>query len=234
MKLPRVPHRWTLSPAAAVRLQKRLADRVIEQPLPRPARLVAGGDISFSPDGTELVAVWIVWDVHARAVVEQVFARRPVRFPYIPGLLSFREASAMIAAARKLRSEPDAFLLDGQGRAHPRRFGLACHVGVLIDRVAVGCGKSLLCGRFDTPASDAGASKPLIDRGETIGRALRTQAATSPVFVSVGHRIDLSSAVRLVMSCCTTFRVPEPTRLAHHAVTAEAHRLWPRPAERSS
>lgn len=235
MKVARVPHRWTLTPRAAIRLQERLAPTVLETPLPRMPRRVAGGDISFAPDGSELLAVWVVWDVRARAIVEAVFSRRRVTFPYVPGLLSFREAPAMIAAARRLKSEPDVFVLDGQGRAHPRRFGLACHVGVLLDRATIGCGKSLLCGRHDTPALAVGASKPLIDRGETIGRALRTQADTAPIYVSVGHRIDLASAVRVVMACCSAFRIPEPTRQAHQAVTRAGHERWPRrPADQSA
>ncbi|MCK6456646.1 MAG: endonuclease V [Phycisphaerae bacterium] len=214
-----------------MRLQQRLATRVIQTPLVRPPRLVAGGDISFSPNGDRLLAAWVVWDARERRIVEAVLAERPVRMPYIPGLLSFREAPAMLAAARKLRCEPDAFMLDGQGLAHPRRFGLACHVGVLLDRVTIGCGKSRLCGAHDTPANTAGASKPLLDRGETIGRAVRTQPDTAPIYVSVGHRIDLHGAVRIALACCTNFRVPEPTRLAHHQVTQAARKRWGRAAD---
>lgn len=222
MKVPRARHRWDLSPRAAAALQARLAGQVICAPLPRPPRLVAGGDIALSPDARELVAAWLVWDVSARQVIETAWTRRRIRFPYVPGLLSFREAPGMLAAARKLRCEPDAFMLDGQGFAHPRRFGLACHLGWLLDRPAVGCAKSLLCGRFDTPGQERGASKPLLDGTEVIGRVVRTQAGISPVYVSIGHRIELMQAVRLVLACCTQFRLPEPTRRAHQFVTRTA------------
>ncbi len=183
---------------------------------------MAAGDVAFSPDGRELTAAWLVWDVRERAVREVATARRPVRFPYVPGLLSFREAPALLAAARRLVIEPDVFLLDGQGRAHPRRFGLACHVGVLLDRPAIGCGKTLLCGRYDEPGHRFGASTPLLDDGEIIGRAVRTRPGARAVYVSIGHRVELAGAVRAVLACCGGVRIPEPARLAHQAVTRAA------------
>jgi deoxyribonuclease V len=234
MKLPPARHRWKLTPTQAIRLQSRLAALVVEAPLRAPPRLVAGGDAAFSPDGREALAAWVVWDAQERSVLEEVVAVQPVRMPYIPGLLSFREAPALLAAARRLRTEPDAFILDGQGRAHPRRFGLACHVGIRLDRVTVGCGKSRLCGTADTPAAAAGASKPLLHNGEVIGRVVRTREGASPVFVSIGHRIDLMGAVRLVLRCCTHFRIPDPTRLADQVVTRHARTRWRRQAQRAA
>ncbi len=151
MTLPRARHRWNLTPAKAVELQRLLAAEVLHSPLAEPPNLVAGGDASFSIDGRFIVAGWVVWDRHRDAIADQAIARRPVRFPYVPGLLSFREAPSLIAAARKLKVEPDVFMLDGQGLAHPRRFGLACHVGLFIDRPTLGCAKSRLCG---SPLSD--------------------------------------------------------------------------------
>jgi len=218
MKLPRARHRWDLTPTRAIRLQRRLAAEVRATPLPRPARLIAGGDVAFSPDGRRLIAGWAVFDLKHRRIVETVVAIRPVRFPYVPGLLSFREAPALIAAARKLRSEPGVFMLDGQGLAHPRRVGLACHVGLLMDRPTIGCAKSRLCGMHDTPADTVGASKPLIDHGELIGRVVRTRPGVKPIYVSIGHRITLDEAVKLTLRCGGKFRLPEPTRQADKLV----------------
>jgi deoxyribonuclease V len=180
--------------------------------------------MAFSPDGRRCVAGVVVYDLQAREVVEQVLAWREVRFPYVPGLLSFREAPAVLAAIRRLRCEPDAFILDAQGYAHPRRFGLACHVGLLTDCITVGCAKSRLCGEHDEPPRAAGGFAPLMHRDEQIGAVLRTCPGVKPVYVSVGHRITLQHAVELVLACVTRYRVCEPTRLAHQFVTrARSH-----------
>lgn len=225
MKIPRSPHRWTLSPSAAVELQRRLADAVREERLAGPVRLIAGGDVSFSPDGSRLVAGWVVWDLSARAVIETAVAIKPVRFPYVSGLLSFREAPGLIAAARKLKCEPEVFMLDGQGIAHPRGMGIASHFGLLIDRPTLGCAKTRLYGIHDTPARSVGGSKPLLAGNRVIGRVVRMQEDVNPVYISVGHRIRLDEAVRICLKCATKFRLPEPTRLAHHLVTAARNEL---------
>ena len=219
MRLPRPIHRWSMSPKAAIRLQQRLSGRVRIEPLRGRTRLVAGVDVAFSPDGKRCLAGVVVYDLSKAAVIEERLAWRPVRFPYVPGLLSFREAPATLAAIRKLRCEPDVFMFDAQGLAHPRRLGLASHVGLLADRPAVGCAKSLLCGEFEAPAPEAGRSSPLIHRDETVGVALRTRDGINPVFVSVGHRVTLADAIRIVMLCVTRYRLPEPSRLAHQLVT---------------
>lgn len=219
MILPRARHRWNLSPKRAVLLQKRLTSEVMDAPLESPPRRIAGGDVSVTQDGSGLIAGWVVWDVKKGVVLETAVARQPARFPYVPGLLSFREAPSLIAAARKLGSEPDVFMMDGQGLAHPRRFGIACHVGVLIDRPTFGCAKSRLCGTHDTPADAVGASKPLHYEGQLLGRVVRTRPGVKPVYVSIGHRIALADAVRIMLKCCTKFRLPEPCRLAHQLVT---------------
>jgi deoxyribonuclease V len=208
-----------MTPRQAIRLQRRLAGRVRIEPLPRPLRLVAGADVAFSPDEKRCLAGVVVYDVQKQEVVEQVLAWRPVRFPYVPGLLSFREAPAVLAAVRKLRTVPDLFLLDAQGLAHPRRMGLASHVGLLMDRPTVGCAKSRLCGEQQTPAATAGSIAPLTHCGDTIGSVLRTRNGIKPVYVSVGHRVTLPDAISVVMSCVTRYRLPEPTRLAHILVT---------------
>lgn len=220
MKIPRSPHRWTLTPSAACDLQRKLAESVREERLAGPVRLVAGGDASFSPDGTQLVAGWVVWDLSTKSVFETSVAIKPVRFPYISGLLSFREAPGLIAAARKLKCEPDVFMLDGQGVAHPRGMGIASHFGLLIDRPTFGCAKTRLYGTHDTPARSVGGSKPLLAGKRVIGRVVRMQEDVNPVYISIGHRIHLDDAVRIALRCATRFRLPEPTRLAHHLVTA--------------
>ena len=152
---------------------------------------------------------------------------RPVTFPYVPGLLSFREAPALLAVLRTVRSEPDALLLDGHGLAHPRRFGIACHVGVLVDRPTAGCAKSRLCGEHAEPGARRGARRPLRDRGERIGTVLRTRDDTRPVFASVGHRIDLPGAEALILASGAGYRLPEPTRRADRLVALAKKELAP-------
>lgn len=203
-----------MTPARAVKLQRRLAATVIRTGRISRLRVVAGVDAAFSADGSSVIAGAVAWDVEARCVIEEVVVRRRVTFPYVPGLLSFREAPALIAALRRLRTAYDVILLDGQGLAHPRRFGLACHVGVLLDRPAIGCAKSLLVGEHAEPARRAGSRRPLVHDGEVVGAALRTRDGVKPVYVSVGHRIDLEEAVRVVLACRSGFRLPAPTRLA--------------------
>ena len=219
MKIPPLPHRWDVSPRRAIELQQQLAARARHTPLPREPILFAGADMALSPDRESCIAGVVVWDIRTRTIVEQQHARTRLRFPYVPGLLSFREAPAVLSACRKLRSEPELFIFDGQGLAHPRRFGLACHAGVLLDRPAVGCAKSRLCGEHRGVREARGSSAPLIDQGETVGLVLRTRKATRCVYVSLGHRITLPEAARCVLRCCTRYRLPEPTRLAHHYVT---------------
>lgn len=221
MRLPRPIHRWALTPRQAIRWQQRLRSRVRVEPLRKTVRLVAGADMAFSPDGRRCVAGVVVYDLVALAVVEQAIAWREVRFPYVPGLLSFREAPSVLAAIRKLKTVPEVLILDGQGRAHPRRFGLACHIGLLADIPTIGCAKSRLCGTHKEPPVRAGTYAPLVHEQETIGAVLRTRPGIKPVYVSVGHRVDLRDAVRIVMQCVTRYRLCEPTRLAHQLVTRE-------------
>ena len=220
MRIPRAPHRWNVSPSKAVEIQRDLAGRLRFERPGRSLRLVAGIDAAFERDGGACVAGVVVWDAYERVVVERRAATRPLRFPYVPGLLSFREAPAALAALRKLRTIPDALICDGHGYAHPRRFGLACHVGLLADLPAVGCGKSRLCGEHRDPAARRGSQVPLVHCGEIVGTVLRTRDAVRPVYVSAGHRIDLATAERLVLDCAVRYRLPEPTRLADALVGA--------------
>lgn len=218
-------HRWDLSPREAIRLQRELAARVEASP-PRgfAPRIVAGVDAAFPRprpgSARQVVAAAVAWDLEAGAVVGMRTVRRPLTFPYVPGLLSFREAPAVLEALTGLDAPVDAVIADGHGLAHPRRFGLACHIGVLTGLPAAGCAKSVLVGRFDPPGLERGARTPLVHRGETVGAALRTRTRVSPVFVSVGHRLDLDAAVRLVLASGGGLRLPEPTRRADRACAA--------------
>lgn len=225
MKIPRAPHRWNVTPREAVAIQQRLAATVRQAPPRKRIRYVAGVDAAFSRDGTRCFAAAVLWDARDRIVLEEHVAERPLTFPYVPGLLSFREAPAVMAALRKLRREPDAIMCDAQGYAHPRRFGLACHVGVICDRPTLGCAKSVLVGEYREPAARRGSRAALRDRGERIGMVLRTRTGVRPVFVSVGHLIDLATAERLVLECAVRYRLPEPTRLADRVVGGEKRSL---------
>ncbi len=218
MNIPHPPHRWSVTPVQAIAIQKRLAARVIRRRAATAIRYVAGVDAAF-PGGDSCVAAAVVWDVHRAEVVEEQCASRPLRFPYVPGLLSFREAPVILAALRKLRAPVDALMCDGHGLAHPRAFGVACHLGVLCDLPSIGCAKSRLVGEHGTPAARRGARVSLRHRGQTIGTVLRTKDATNPVYVSIGHRTDLPAAVALVLRCATGYRLPEPTRLADRLVS---------------
>jgi deoxyribonuclease V len=208
-------HSWDLNPTEAIDLQRQLAERVdLRSPLVR-CELVAGADIAYERDSDVYYAGVVVVRVADGEVVESRSAVRKSPFPYIPGLLSFREAPALLEAFAGIESEPDAVMFDGQGFAHPRRMGLACHVGLWLDRPCLGCAKSLLLGKFREPVKRAGSLSPLTDGGEVIGKVVRTRDGVRPVYVSAGHRIDLASAVRVTLQTCRGFRIPEPTRQAH-------------------
>jgi deoxyribonuclease V len=215
VKLPRSLHRWNVSPSWAVAIQRELASKVDISKMRGPVRFVAGLDASITRNEKWYVAAVVLWDVRGRVVVEQHVARRRLTFPYIPGLLSFREAPALLAAIRKLRTRPDVLMCDGQGLAHPRRFGIACHVGLLTGLPSIGCAKSILIGKHGALKPARGSTVALIDRGERVGTVLRTRDGVNPVYVSVGHRIDLAGAEEIVLQCSIGVRLPEPTRLAH-------------------
>lgn len=218
MRIPRAPHSWSVAPKRAVAIQRELAERVIRTGDVRRLTLAAGTDLAFTDGGATCVAGVVVWSVETHEVVEQHVVRRPVRFPYVPGLLSFREAPAILAALRRLRTVPDVFLFDGQGWAHPRRFGLACHVGLIIDRPSLGCAKSILVGGGPPPRAQTGSTAPLEHEGQRVAMAVRTRDRVKPVYVSIGHRLSLAAAVRITLACTGGFRLPEPTRLADKLV----------------
>ncbi|HVB28176.1 MAG TPA: deoxyribonuclease V [Terriglobia bacterium] len=210
--------RWKLSPREAVRLQERLRERVALKDGFQSIRYVAGADIAFDPETQVAFAGVIVYRFPELEEVERRMARRKLQFPYVPGLLSFRESPILIAAFARLKTEPDLILIDGHGRAHPRLFGLACHIGVLFDKPAIGCAKSLLVGEAGEPAAKAGSSAPLEFRGERVGVVLRTRDHTRPIYVTQGHRVSLRTAVKLVRGCLDGYRIPKPTREADRYV----------------
>lgn len=218
MRIPGAPHSWSLTPRQAIALQRRLAARVSDRAPGESLRLIAGVDGAPSADAGHWIAAALLWDARTRQVVEQHTAIRRLTFPYVPGLLSFRETPAVLAALRKLRVAPDAIICDAHGFAHPRRFGLACHVGVLGEIPTIGCAKSRLVGAHLEPGRKRGARAALTDNGEVIGVVLRTQDGVRPVYVSVGHRIDLATATRVVLACAVRYRLPEPIRLADRLV----------------
>jgi deoxyribonuclease V len=194
--------------------QERLRQRMLVKPLAPLPRFVAGADCSFSTDKKTIFAAAVVYDRETQRIVEVARATRPAEFPYVPGFLTFREGPAIKQAVGALQHEFGAILFDGQGFAHPRRCGIASHLAIELDRPGIGVGKSRLIGEFANPALKAGSIAALMDGDEQIGAVLRTQNGIRPVFVSIGHRVDLDSAVKLVMTCCTRYRIPEPTRLA--------------------
>lgn len=210
-----VAHRWDVSPEEAVALQDELRRRVILADDFGEARRVAGVDVGFRDEGRTTRAAIAVLSFPDLRPVEQAIAEVPTTFPYVPGLLSFREIPAVLAALGKLATLPDLLLCDGQGIAHPRRFGIASHLGVVCNLPTVGVAKSLLVGRHGALADERGASSPLVHRNETVGAALRTRPGVAPVYVSPGHRVSLPTALRLVMACTTRYRLPETTRAAH-------------------
>ena len=212
-------HRWNLTPKQAIALQKKLAPKIKFTPVRKLPKLVAGLDCAFSKDGKKIIAAVVVLQLPELKVIETRYAVRKLRFPYIPGLLSFREAPACLSAVKKLKNTPDAFLIDGQGFAHPRRFGIASHLGLFLNKPTIGCAKSLLIGKFENPASQKGSFTPLKDKNETIGVVLRTATNVKPIFISVGNNCRLKDAIKIVLACSAGFRIPEPTRLADHLVS---------------
>jgi deoxyribonuclease V len=208
-------HDWNVSPDEAIAIQERL--RPLVQQTTSIAldqiRTVAGIDASYHEVGHAAVVVFSFPDLE---IIDQATAIRESVFPYMPGLLSFREGPVVLDALAKLKQQPDLFIFDGQGYAHPRRFGLACHLGLYLDRPSIGCAKTRFIGTFEEPGPNKGDRTPLLDEDETIGMVVRTRANTKPLFISVGHKIDLPTAVEVVLRCVRDYRLPETTRAADH------------------
>lgn len=214
-------HRWDLTYDEAVAVQRRLAARIRQGPPLRKVETIAGADVSAGRKDEIIAAVVVVMRLKTLEILEVSRAKMRARWPYVPGFLSFREAPVVLEAFRQLKTRPDLVICDGQGRAHPRRIGLASHMGLALGLPTIGCAKSLLVGTVPRePGRRRGGRAPLMDGGERIGTALRTQTGVKPVFVSVGHRIDLASAERWVLAASPRFRLAEPIRAAHRLVTA--------------
>jgi len=228
MKLARL-HAWPRTATAGVQLQHRLAMRVVLQPVTGRTRLMAGADAAFCDNGASALGGVVVGDRLTQTVVEQSTARVACRFPYIPGLLTFRELPALLAAFRKLRMTPEVVFADAHGLAHPRRMGLACMLGLWLNVPTVGCAKSLLCGEHGTLGRRRGSAVPLVHKGEQVGAVLRTQSGVKPVYVSPGHLCDCESACRLTLTATSKYRVPDPIRQAHQLVTRTKALLVERP-----
>ena len=210
-----LPHRWDVTTAEARAIQEQLRSRVFGRGKPQNVRYVAGVDISVR--GDRAIAAVPVLRLDHLEMVDLAIVEQRVPFPYVPGLLSFRECPSILAAIEKLRIEPDLLLIDGQGVAHPRRFGLASHLGVLLDKPTIGCAKSRYIGTHYEPAEEAGCYTDLFDGEELIGAVLRTRTNVKPLYISVGHKIELPAALDFVLDCCSGYRLPEPTRMAHQA-----------------
>lgn len=208
-------HPWRVTPRQAVEIQRRLAAGVRRSGGKRVFRTVAGIDVSYNRQDPILHAAVVVLRRDTLEILEVAGASGPVTFPYIPGLLSFREIPIVLKAWRRLETAPDSILCDGQGLAHPRRFGLACHLGMILDLPSVGCAKTRLLGSFEEVGLPRGSRSPLWDRGEVVGAVVRTRDGITPVFVSIGHKIGLDQAVELVLSTSGRYRLPEPVRQAH-------------------
>src|SRR5579863_4739322 len=206
--------KWYIGIPEARALQQRLSTQVLKQDQLGPVRYVAGTDCGFKDEGKTTRAVVAVLAYPGLELVEYAVAERPTDFPYIPGLLSFREVPTLLAAFDKLKQVPDLLLCDGQGYAHPRRFGIACHLGVTLGLPSIGVAKSRLIGQHPEPSPASGSRVPLTDKGETVGAVLRTKDKVNPLYVSIGHRISLDSAVDYVLRCCRGYRLPETTRWA--------------------
>lgn len=214
-------HSWHVSTAEAREIQRSLASQVVRKSEIDVPRLIAGADISHEDERGMAKAAVVVLRFPELVLIETSVIEQRVEFPYVPGFLSFREIPLVLAACERLTLTPDLFIADAQGIAHPRRLGLASHLGLFLDVPTIGCAKSILCGRHDDLEEEPGARSLLLDRDEVVGAALRTKRSVKPVYVSIGHKVDLEAALYWVMACCNGYRLPEPTRLAHMAAAGK-------------
>lgn len=215
-------HSWDISPAEAIAIQQQLRGEVVREDRLVPVHHVAGVDVGFEEGGAITRAAVAVLGFPSLELVDHAIFRAPTRFPYVPGLLSFREVPAVIGALEKLTVIPDLLLCDGQGIAHPRRFGIASHLGLLCGIPSIGVAKTRLIGEHVEPPDRRGASVPLLDHGETVGAVLRSRPGVKPLYISIGHRISLATALDYAMACVTRYRLPETTRWAHRLASGPA------------
>jgi len=212
-------HAWDVSSQEAIQIQKELRSQLDLTKLPRTIRHVAGADVSFSRISGRIWAGVVVFSFPELSRIEEKWIQDKVRFPYIPGLLSFRELPVLLKALKRLKTDPELILCDGQGIAHPRGLGLASHLGLLVDRATVGCAKSRLVGAFSEVGQQKGSYAPLWYKEQMVGAVLRTRRGVKPLFISPGNRITLDESVKIVLECCSKYRMPEPTRQAHLLVS---------------
>jgi deoxyribonuclease V len=210
-------HEWQVNYTRAREIQKQLSKEVISENAGIAPQLIAGVDISSHGSHGRARGAVVVVSYPSLKLVEVETVETEVTFPYIPGLLSFRECPVILEACDKLRHIPDLIIVDGQGIAHPRRLGLASHLGLFLDTPTIGCAKSILCGQHGPVEEKAGSFAELVYQNEVVGAALRTRSGVKPVYISIGHKIDLPSALTWTIRCCHKYRLPEPTRLAHLA-----------------
>ncbi len=208
-------HRWDVTPKEAVSIQRALAAEVCDEPLAAPPQTIAGIDVSIRGDLAQ--AAIVVLRFPELDIVDRAVWRTQVPFPYVPGLLSFREMPVILPALERLSVRPDVLVTDSHGLAHPRRFGLACHLGVVLDCPTLGVAKTLFVGQYEEPGLEKGSRSPLIDTktGDLLGTVLRTRTRVKPVYISIGHRITLEESVSLMLACAPRYKIPEPTRQAH-------------------
>jgi deoxyribonuclease V len=216
-------HPWDVSPAEAIAIQQRLLDKVSQETGFTQVHTVAGVDVSVKHDIAK--AAVVVLDYPDLTPVDQSTAEQPAQFPYIPGLLAFREGPVVLKALEKLVTGPDLFIFDAQGLAHPRRMGLATHIGLIIDRPSIGCAKSRLYGTHHEPGPERGARTYLRDGNEIIGAVVRSRSEVQPVYVSIGNKVDLETAINYVLDCCRGYRLPETTRWAHKVAGGEETKI---------
>jgi deoxyribonuclease V len=218
-------HSWQTDIKQAKIIQEKLAHQIKITKLPSAIKKIAGFDVSYLKSRNIMIGGMVVMNIPALEVVETRIESQPISFPYIPGFLSFREAPVLLRVIGKQEENIDVFLFDGHGQAHPRGLGIASHIGVLLDKPTLGCAKKRLVGVYDPPADNRGACSDLTYRDKIIGKVLRTRPGIKPIFVSVGHRANLLQGIRLIMSCCTKYRIPEPLRRAHGLVTAARNKI---------
>lgn len=212
-------HNWNISPQEAVKIQKSLAEKVSFQKLPEKISTIAGFDVSYFYKLNKMIAGVVILEYPSLKEIEKFYYISKISFPYIPGLLSFREAPIVVELISKYSLEPDINIFDGHGIAHPRGMGLASHIGVMLNIVSLGCAKKKLIGEFNLPKIHKGAKSDLVYNDKIVGKVLRTKDNVKPIFVSVGNRLILDELPDFILTCTTKYRIPEPTRLAHLAVT---------------
>ncbi len=216
--IPRQPPLWPENPSKAIAMQQQLANQIITLDDFETIERIAGVDVAYDEDSDLLVAAVAILDAKTLATIQTVTYRGESNFPYIPGLFSFRELPPLIEAFKQIAEPPDLIICDAQGRAHPRRFGLACHLGLTFDLPSIGCGKKKLVGSESELGPERGAYSDLIEDGDVVGRSLRTQTNVKPVYVSIGHKISLATACEWILRLCPRYRLPETTRQADQAV----------------